>query len=122
MGAPKWPPNPQPSERPGEAVPLLETAPAHWGPEMAPKPQPSERPGEAVPLLETAPAHWGPEMAPTPPAFGASRRSRAAPRGPRQPIGAPKWPPHPQPSERPGDAVPPLETPPAPSRPPNGPH
>src|SRR5439155_4874427 len=50
------------------------------GPEMAPPtPQPSERPGEAVPLLWIAPARGGPEMAPNPPAFGASRRSRAAP-------------------------------------------
>src|SRR6059058_1259576 len=31
---------------------------------MAPNPQPSERPGEAVPLLSTAPAHWGPRNGP----------------------------------------------------------
>src|SRR5438477_12857275 len=48
------PPTPQPSERPGEAVPLLWIAPAHGGPEMAPQtPQRSSRPGEAVARLDS---------------------------------------------------------------------
>src|SRR5262245_51784781 len=48
-------------------------------------------------------------MAPKPPAFGAPRPSRGAPlvlaRFGRPHMGAPKWPPSPQPSERPGTAV-----------------
>ena len=76
------------------------------GPEMAPQtPQPSERPGEAVPLLWIAPARGGPDMAPqTPPAFGASRRSRAAPLDRASPWGPEMAPQTPQPSERPGEA------------------
>src|SRR4051812_10320656 len=74
--APRWPPNPQRSERPGVAMALLDhggrgprngpqapnarSAPAQpyrssitvvVGPEMAPKPQHSGRPGAAVALL-----------------------------------------------------------------------
>src|ERR1700675_1865670 len=46
MGAPKWPTSPQRSERPGEAVALLDIA--------APQaPQRSERCGEAVALLDS---------------------------------------------------------------------
>src|SRR5204863_4164821 len=68
-------------------------------------PQPSERPGEAVPLLWIAPARGGPDMAPqTPPAFGASRRSRAAPLDRASPWGPEMAPQTPQPSERPGEA------------------
>jgi len=53
MGGPEMAPQtPQPSERPGEAVPLLWIAPARGGPDMAPPtPQRSERPGEAGSLL-----------------------------------------------------------------------
>src|SRR5438477_5349168 len=53
LGAPKWPPNPQRSERPGEAVSLLYRS---WGaPKWPPNPQRSERPGEAVSLLYRTP-------------------------------------------------------------------
>ena len=55
MGGPEMAPQtPQPSERPGEAVPLLWIAPAHGGPEMAPQtPHRSSRPGEAVARLDS---------------------------------------------------------------------
>src|SRR6266404_4128355 len=53
MGGPEMAPQtPQPSERPGEGVPLLWIAPAHGGSEMAPQtPHRSSRPGEAVARL-----------------------------------------------------------------------
>src|SRR5918994_592384 len=54
MGAPKWPPYPQRSSRPGGAVALL------------------------VNLLGLG----GPEMAPNPPSLGPPRQSRGAPRQP----------------------------------------
>jgi len=55
MGGPEMAPQtPQPSERPGEAVPLLWIAPAHGGPEMAPQTsQRSSRTGEAVARLDS---------------------------------------------------------------------
>ena len=80
MGAPKWPPYPQRSGRPGGAVAPLDNG---W-----------ER---------------GPEMAPIPPSV------RRAPGNPVRSsisvvvIGAPKWPPYPQRSGRPGGAVAPLD-------------
>src|SRR5436190_942679 len=47
-----------------------------------PNPQPSDRPAEPVPLLKTAPPDWGLEMAPKPPMLVVSRQSRDAPRSP----------------------------------------
>src|SRR5207244_3163925 len=67
-------PNPQRSERPGEAVSLLYRA---WGPRNGPQ-TPNVRSAPAKPCRSSI-EHGGPEMAPKPPTFGAPRRSRVAP-------------------------------------------
>src|SRR3989442_13224336 len=65
MGAPTWPPNPPPSERPGTPVALLCFL---GGPDMAPKPPTLGAPRDTrgAPLFSWGPPH-GP---PTPPPPG----------------------------------------------------
>src|SRR5207253_10842934 len=74
------PPNPPAfgASRRSRAAPLDRASP--WGPRHGPQtPPPSERPGEAVPLLWIAPARGGPDLAPQPPPLRAPRRSPVAP-------------------------------------------
>src|SRR5205814_1278009 len=62
MGAPRWPPNPHRSGRPGEAVAPLYFRLTAGGPEMAPQPPPSFRPPRrrrGAPLFT-----WGPRDGP----------------------------------------------------------
>src|SRR5439155_2500322 len=90
-GAPIWPPSPQRSARPGEAVARLSSP--HLRRSMT----------------------WGPRYGPKPPTFGPPRRSRGAPPitapPPIDDMGAPIWPPSPQRSARPGQAVARLSSP-----------
>src|SRR5438445_13795570 len=74
MGAPRWPPAPHRSSRPGGAVALLWFT---WGPRDGPQP-PIVRRAPAEPWRSSG-LHGGPEMAPNPPSFVAPRRSRGAP-------------------------------------------
>src|SRR5438132_5878297 len=70
MGAPRWPPNPQRSERPGKSRGARWSE--HGGPEMAPKPPAFGAPRQSRGARWSE--HGGPEMAPKPPAFGAPRQ------------------------------------------------
>src|SRR5204863_4127290 len=64
LGAPKSPPDPQRSGRPGAAVAALVNPPGPGRPEMPPDPQRSGRPGAAVAALVKPPGPGRPEIAP----------------------------------------------------------
>src|SRR5437899_13100461 len=81
LRAPKWPPNPQRSERRGGALALLDI-PRRSGPRHGPQ-TPNARSAPAEPwrpsISRDAP---GPRIAPQPPAPPAPRPTRGPPRSP----------------------------------------
>src|SRR3989440_162970 len=105
-GAPRWPPKP-PNVRSAPAQPGRSSKPPNVRSAPA-QPGRSSKP----PNVRSAPAQPG--RSSKPPTFGAPRHSRAAP---LSSFGAPKWPPNPHPSERPGEAVSLLYPPPNARRP-----